>query len=80
MDAIWQVLFCFTEHDAKENGEQGAGQDASLLDTVGDGEAAQQGPIGLQLALLTFMELVEDGEKFGGIAKACQDFSTVHHG
>ena len=42
VDAIWQVLFCFTEHDAEENGEQGAGQDASLLDTVGDGETARQ--------------------------------------
>ena len=28
----------------------------------------------LHLALLTFMELAEDGEKFGGTAKARQDF------
>ena len=28
----------------------------------------------LHLTLLTFMELAEDGEKFGGSAKACQDF------
>ena len=29
----------------------------------------------LHLTLLTFMELAEDGEKFGGTAKARQDFS-----
>ena len=28
----------------------------------------------LHLTLLTFMELAEDGEKFGGTAKARQDF------
>ena len=38
--AIWQILFCLTEHDAEEDGEQCGGQDASLLDAVGDGEAA----------------------------------------
>ena len=26
------------------------------------------------LTLLTFMQLAEDGEKFGGTGKACQDF------
>ena len=73
-DAVWQVLFCLTEHDAEEDGEQCGGQDASLLDAVGDGEAARQRPIVLHLTLLTFMEVVEVGVKFGGTAKACQDF------
>ena len=50
------------------------GQNASLLDAVGDGEAARQRPIVLHLTLLTFMQLAEDGEKFGGTAKARQDF------
>ena len=49
------------------------GQDASLLNAVGDGEAARQRPILLHLTLLTFMERAEDGEKFGGTAKAHQD-------
>ena len=40
VDAVWQVLFCLKEHDAEEDGEQCGGQDASLLDAVGDGEAA----------------------------------------
>ena len=48
--------------------------DGSLLDAVGDGEAARQRPIVLHLTLLTLMELAEDGEKFGGTAKARQDF------
>ena len=74
VDAIWQVLFCLTEHDAEENGEQCGGQNASLLDSVGDGEAAQKRPIVLHLTLLTFTELAEDGEKFGGTAKARQHF------
>ena len=83
VNAIWQDLFCLTEHDAKEDREQCRGQDASLLDAVGDGEAAQQRPTVLHLTLLAFMELVEDGEKFGGTAKTCQDFwqsITVHYG
>ena len=74
VDAIWQVLFCLTEHDAEEDGKQCGGQNASLLDAVGDGDAAQQRPIVLHLTLLTFMELAEDGEKFGGTAKVHQDF------
>ena len=41
-DAVWQVLFCLTKHDAEEDGEQGGGQDAPLLEAVGDGEAARQ--------------------------------------
>ena len=52
VDAVWQVLFCLTEHDAEEDGEQFGGQDASLLDAVGDGEAARQRPIVLHLTLL----------------------------
>ena len=39
VDAVWQVL-CLKEHDAEEDGEQCGGQDASLLDAVGGGEAA----------------------------------------
>ena len=41
VDAVWQLLFCLTEHDAEEDGEQCGGQNASLLDAVGDGEAAR---------------------------------------
>ena len=36
VDAVWQVLFCLTEHDAEEDGEQCGGQNASLLDAVGE--------------------------------------------
>ena len=66
----WQVLLCLTEHDAEEDGEQCGGQNTSLLDAVGDGEAVRQRSIVLHLTLLTFMELAEDGET----AKARQDF------
>ena len=38
-DVVWQVLFCPTEHDAEEDGEEGGGQDVPLLDTIGDREA-----------------------------------------
>ena len=71
VDAIWLVLFRLTEHDAEEDGEQFGGQNTFLLDAIGDGAAARQRPIVLHLTLLTFMELTENGEKFGGIAKAC---------
>ena len=74
VDAVWQVLFCLTEHDAEEDGEQCGGQNASLLDVVREVAAARQRPIVLHLTLLTFMELAEDGEKLGGTAKARQDF------
>ena len=74
VDAVLQVLFCLTEHDAEEDGEQCGGQNASLLDAVGDGEAARQRPIVLHLTLLTFMQVAKDGKKFGGTAKARQDF------
>ena len=74
VDAVWQVALCLTEHDAGEDGEQCGGQEASLLDAVGDGEAARQRPIVLYLTLLTFIQLAEGGEKFVGIAKARQDF------
>ena len=40
VNAVWQVLFCLMERDAKENGEQCGGQETFLLDAVGDGEAA----------------------------------------
>ena len=74
VDAVWQVLFCLTEHVAEEDGEQCGSQNASLLDAVGDGEAARQRPIVFHLTLLTFMKVAEDGEKFGGTAKSRQDF------
>ena len=38
VDAVWQVFFCLTDHDAEEDGEQCGGQKASLLDAVGDGK------------------------------------------
>ena len=38
VDAVWQVLFCLTEHDAEEDGEQHGGQNASVLDAVGEGK------------------------------------------
>ena len=61
VDSVWQVVLCLTELDAEEDGEQCGGQNASLLDAVGDGEAARQRPIVLHLTLLTLMELAEDG-------------------
>ena len=73
VDAVWQILFCLTKHDAEEDGEHCGGQNASLLDAVGDGEAARQRPIVLHLTLLT-MELAEDCEKFWGTAKTRQNF------
>ena len=48
-DVVSQVLLCLTEYDAEEDGEQCGGQDASLLDAVGDGEAVRQRPIVLHL-------------------------------
>ena len=73
VDSIWRVLFRLKKHDAEEDGEQCGGQNASLLDAVGDGEAARQRPIVLHLTLLTFMELAEDDEKCWGTAEARQD-------
>ena len=74
VDVIWQVLFCLTEYDTEEDGEQCGGQNASLLDATGDWKVAQQRPIVLHLTLLTFMELAEDGKKLGGTARVHQDF------
>ena len=54
LDTVLQALFCLTEHDT-DAGEQCGGQNASLLDAVGDGEAARQKPIVLHLTLLTLM-------------------------
>ena len=34
VNAIWQVVFCLTEHDAEEGGEHCRGQNASMLDAV----------------------------------------------
>ena len=67
VDAVWQVLFCLTEHNVDEYGEQCEGQNASLLDGVGDWKAARQRPTVLHLTLLTFMQLTEDAKKFGVI-------------
>ena len=50
------------------------GQSASQLDAVGAGEGARQKPIVLHLALLTFLKLAEDSEKFWATANARQDF------
>ena len=47
----------------------------SLLDAVGDGEAAGQRLIMLHLTLLTFVEQAEDGGIFGRTVKARQDFA-----
>ena len=41
VDAIWQILFCLMEHDAEECEEQCWVQNASLLDTTGDGEVVR---------------------------------------
>ena len=56
IDAIWQVLFCLTEHSAEENGKQSWGRDAPLLDANGDGGVAWQWPVVLHL---TFTELAD---------------------
>ena len=40
--AVWHVLFCLTEHDAEEDGEQYRGQDVPLLDAVEVGEVARR--------------------------------------
>ena len=34
VNAVWQVLFYLTEHDAEEDGEQCESQNASLLDEL----------------------------------------------
>ena len=65
--ASWSMMLMKMENNV-------GGQDTSLLDAIGNGEAAQQRPIVLHLTSLTFMELAEDGEKFGRTAKARQDF------
>ena len=36
VDAVWQVLLRLTEHDAEEDGKQCGGQNASLIDAVGN--------------------------------------------
>ena len=56
---------CLKKHGAEEDGEQRGGRNASMLDAVGDGEAARHRPIALHLTLLIFMELAEDGKKLG---------------
>ena len=73
-------FFCITKHDAEEDGEQCGDQNASLLDSVVDGDYARQRHILFHLTLLAFMELAEDGEKFVGDSQGAPGFSTVHHG
>ena len=34
VDAVWQVVFCLTVHDAEYDGRQCGGQNASLLNAV----------------------------------------------
>ena len=80
VDAVWQVLLSLTAHNAEVYGEQCGGQKVSLLDAVGDGEAARHRPTVLHLTLLTLMELAEDGEKCWGNSQGAPGFSTVHHG
>ena len=65
----------FSLSHTNEYGEQCGGQDASLLDAVGDGEVARQKSIVFPLTLPIFIELAEDGEKYRGTAKARQDFT-----
>ena len=80
VDAVWQVVFCLTEHNAEEGGEQCWDQDASLLDAVGGREAVRQRPIEIHVTFLTFLELAEFDEKFWGDSQGASKFSTVHHG
>ena len=78
VDAMWQVLFCLMQHEAEEDGQQCRSQDALCLTPLQMGKLPEL-PIVLHLTLLTFMELVADGEKFGETTKT-PGFSTVHHG
>ena len=73
---MWQVVICLKDHDTEEDEEQCGGQNASLLDAVGDVEAVRQRPIVLRLTLLTFMELAEDGENFGGQPRRARIFHS----
>ena len=59
------------EHDAEEEG-----LDTLCLMPLEMGEAARKRPIVLHLILLTFMELAEDGEEFGGTAKRTRIFHS----
>ena len=64
VDAVWQVLFCLTEHDAEEDGEQCGGRTHPCLTPLEMGKLPDRDLV-LHLTLLTFMELAEDDEKFG---------------
>ena len=77
VDAAWQVLFCLTEHDTDEYGEQCGSQNASLLDAVGDGEVVRQKPIVFHLTLLIFMRLAEDDEICWGQPRRARIFHNV---
>ena len=56
LDTVLQALFCLTEHDT-DAGEQCGGQNASLLDAVGDGEAARQRLTVLHLTSVSYTHL-----------------------
>ena len=46
VDAVWQVLLRLTEHDAEEDGKQCGGQNASLIDAVGNwGGVSERDPL-----------------------------------
>ena len=75
-DAVWQVLFCHTEHDAEEDGEQCGGQNAFLLDAVGDGEAARQTPIVLRLTILTLWSWRRMVRNLGGQPRRARIFHS----
>ena len=45
LDAVWQVVFCLTEHDAEEDGEQGGGQDSSCLTLLEMGKLPDSDPL-----------------------------------
>ena len=42
INAVLQILLSLTELNAEEDGQQCGGQDAPLLDAVGDGEAVRR--------------------------------------
>ena len=65
VDAVWQVLFFLKKHDAEEDGEQCGGQNAFLLDAVGDGEGARQRSIVLHLTLVTHCASPDLGDLHG---------------
>ena len=74
--AVWQVLFCLTELDAEEDGEQCGGQNTSLHDAIGDGEHARQRPIVLHLTLLTLWSRQRMVRNLGGQPRHARIFHS----